>query len=138
MRSKVYELNRLGDYKYVVVIVKYNDRWLLCKHKTRETWETAGGHIEENETPLDAARRELYEETGAIEFDMIPLFDYWASDDDAEANGMVFYATVTKLGSLPQSEMERISSFDELPSNLTYPIIYEEIFKAFELNHHSL
>lgn len=39
------ELNYLKTYKYVVIIAKYRDKWILCKHKERNTWETAGGHI---------------------------------------------------------------------------------------------
>ena len=41
-------------------------------HKERDTWESPGGHIDEGETPLEAAERELYEETGAIDFDFKP------------------------------------------------------------------
>jgi len=30
----------------------------------RNTWESVGGHIETGESPLEAEKRELYEETG--------------------------------------------------------------------------
>ena len=46
---------------------------MLGRHRERDTWEMQGGHIEANETPLEAARRELYEESGALEFIMQPL-----------------------------------------------------------------
>ena len=36
---------------------------LLCRHRTLG-WSTPGGHVEIGETPLDAAVRELFEETG--------------------------------------------------------------------------
>ncbi|WP_350445893.1 NUDIX domain-containing protein [Anaeromonas frigoriresistens] len=58
---------------------RYNEKWLLCKHKKRDTWETAGGHIEIGETPLDDAKRKLFEETGAISSDIQPIFDYWSA-----------------------------------------------------------
>jgi 8-oxo-dGTP diphosphatase len=60
MNCKVYELNNLKSYKYVVIIAKYNGKWVLCKHKKRNTWETAGGHIELGETPLEAAQRLIF------------------------------------------------------------------------------
>jgi 8-oxo-dGTP diphosphatase len=134
MNCKVYELNYFKSYKYVVIIAKYNGKWVLCKHKNRDTWETAGGHIELGETPLEAARRELFEETGAILFDIIPIFDYWAGDETSCANGMVFYAEIMKLGKLPESEMEKIEFFDTLPLNLTYKDITPILFKYFENN----
>ncbi|MDF2985237.1 MAG: hypothetical protein K0R50_747 [Eubacterium sp.] len=134
MRCKAYELNMLKTYKYVVIMAKYQSKWILCKHKKRDTWETAGGHIELGETPLDAAKRELFEETGAVTFDIKPLFDYWASDDTSEANGMVFYAEIYELNDLPESEMERVKCFETLPPNLTYRDITPLLFQYLEDN----
>ncbi len=37
---------------------------LLVQHKRLAAWLPVGGEIEEGETPLEAARRELFEETG--------------------------------------------------------------------------
>lgn len=134
MKCQIYELNCLKKYKYVVVIARYNDKWVLCRHRDRDTWETAGGHIEPNETSLDAAKRELYEETGAMSFDIKPVFDYWAGDEDSEANGMVFYAEIKELGELPESEMAEIKLFEKLPSNLTYIDITPKLYKYLEDN----
>ena len=55
----------LEKYRYTVIFARHNGKWLYARHKDRDTYETAGGHIEPNETPLDCAKRELYEETGA-------------------------------------------------------------------------
>jgi len=90
MKCEAYELSHLKSYKYVVIIAKYRGNWILCKHKKRDTWETAGGHIEWGESPLDAAKRELFEETGAISFDIKPIFDYWAADETSEAFRLVY------------------------------------------------
>jgi len=138
MKCTRYDIGFLGDYKYVVIFAVYDGKWILCKHKKRETWETSGGHIESGETPLEAARRELYEETGALEFDIEPLCDYWACDEPHEtrnitwANGAVFLARVHLLGGLPEYEMERIGLFDALPPNLTYPDITYTLFPYAE------
>jgi 8-oxo-dGTP diphosphatase len=129
MKCTVYALGKLKDYKYVVTFARYKDKWVICRHKNRNTWETSGGHIEKNETPLEAAKRELYEETGAVDFDIIPVCDYWACDEPHEtenitwANGQVFFAGIKKIGPLPESEMECIDMFDAYPQNLTYPDI---------------
>ena len=49
----------------------------MSKHKKRDTWETQGGHIEDGETPLEGARRELFEESGIKDADIYPICDYW-------------------------------------------------------------
>ena len=73
MTAKVYELGTLKEYKFVVILSEYQDKILLSRHKARNTWETQGGHIEKGERPIDAARRELFEESGAADFDLEPL-----------------------------------------------------------------
>ena len=134
MKCTAYEIGTLWDYKYVVTFANYKGKWILCKHKDRDTWETSGGHIEQGESPLEAARRELREETGSAEFDIEPICDYWACDEPHEtknlswANGAVFLATVYSIGNIPESEMEIIGMFDELPPNLTYPDITKAVF----------
>ena len=66
--SAVFAPGSLARYKYVVMFAQYQGKWLFCRHKQRTTIETAGGHIEPGETPLQAAKRELWEETGAEKF----------------------------------------------------------------------
>ena len=106
---------------------------MLSRHKQRTTWETQGGHVEPEETPIEAAKRELYEESGAIQFEIHPIFDYWAGDEKTGegATGMVFHAEIYERGMLPESEMAEVQLFDALPANLTYPAITPELFTCF-------
>ncbi len=132
MICRVYPLAELKQYKYVVVLSEYCGKIVLSRHKERDTWETQGGHIEKGETPLEAAKRELFEESGAVSFDISPIFDYWAGEEDMSsgANGMVFKAVIHKLDELPNSEMKEVGLFDSLPENLTYPAITPVLFAS--------
>lgn len=129
MKCKVYKLNELKQYKYVVILSRYKGKILLSRHKKRTTWETQGGHIEKGETPLEAAKRELYEESGAVEFTIFPIFDYWACDEKSWANGMVFMADITELADMPDSEMKEVKIFEKLPNSLTYPDLTPVFFE---------
>ena len=62
--------------KFAVIISKTNGKWVFCKHKERDTLEVPGGHREKGETILETARRELREETGAIDFIIEPICIY--------------------------------------------------------------
>ena len=132
MECKAYPFNTLGEYKYAAIISFHNGKWVFSKPKERTTWETQGGHIGKGETPLEAAKRELFEEAGAVDFDIEPLCDYGASGTfggvDMTANGQVFLANIRAFTDIPgYSEMEKICLLDTPPSNLTYPEYSREI-----------
>ena len=132
MICHTYPLGQKAPYKYVVVLSRYRGKILLSRHRDRSTWETQGGHIEPGETPMAAARRELYEESGAVDFDIRPIFDYWAGDENGGASGQVFAAEIRTLGPMPRSEMAEVRAFDQVPPNVTYPAITPEIFASLE------
>lgn len=132
MNCEICELHTLSHYKYVVILSKLDGKWLLSRHKNRDTWETQGGHIETGETPEKAAKRELFEESGALEFSMKALCDYWASDDTSKSNGVVFLAEIRRLGKLPDYEMKEVKLFHRLPDNLTYPDITPKLFRYLQ------
>ena len=129
MDCRVFEMEETSDYKDVVVLSRYQGKRLLSQHRDRNTGETQGGHIEPGETPEEAARRELWEESGAELFSLEPVCGYWAGDSESGANGAVFYAEIGSLGPIPESEMARTSTFDGLPENLTYPDITPHLFE---------
>ena len=112
---------------FVDIVAKYNGRWVLCKEKSRDTWECPGGHIDKGETPEQAAKRELWEETGATEFEIEPIGYYGAKGSDGvmesveEVFGQIYYADIKIIRELPDFEMEKIEIFQELPNNWTYP-----------------
>lgn len=50
----------------VSIFARNGGRILLVKHKRLGTWLPVGGELDPGETPLEAARRELKEETGLV------------------------------------------------------------------------
>lgn len=122
----------LDNITFVVIFTQYKGKWVLCWHKKRESWEKPGGHVETGEAALQAAKRELYEETGITDCDIIPLWDYtqiWG-DGIHQNNGRVYFANAHSLGSLPESEMGKIELFETVPENFTYN--REEALQEYE------
>ena len=122
--------------QFAVIAAKYQGRWVLCKHKERSTWEFPGGHREAGETIEAAAVRELYEETGAAEYRMVPVSVYSVTDQaqsgekQAKSLGMLFYAEISRFDQLPPAfEMEKIECFEKPPDNWTYPEIQPLLFQ---------
>ena len=122
--------------QFAVIAAKYQGRWVLCKHKKRSTWEFPGGHRETGETIEAAAVRELYEETGAAEYRMVPVSVYSVTDQaqsgekQAESFGMLFSAEISRFDQLPPAfEMEKIECFEKPPDNWTYPEIQPLLFQ---------
>jgi 8-oxo-dGTP pyrophosphatase MutT (NUDIX family) len=48
----------------VAIYARRGERVLVIEHRRLRTWLPIGGELEAGETPLEAARRELREETG--------------------------------------------------------------------------
>ena len=116
------------DLTYVVIVAEYKGKWIFCKHKDRDTWEIPGGHIEPGEKPVEAAARELQEETGAEAFELQRICAYSVEHRERTSYGLLFHAQVEKPKKIPDSEIEKISLDDNLPEKLTYPEIQPDLF----------
>lgn len=133
LRVTLCEVGELKKYRFAVIFARHNGKWLYCRQKDHDTWETAGGHLEKNETVLACAKRELYEETGATEFFIHPAFDYSVHRDTEFSYGQVFYADIKTLGTLPHdSEMAEVKPFETLPDKLTYPAILPLLYEKMQ------
>lgn len=109
--------------KFAVIVSKHNGKWVFCKHKDRSTYECPGGHREENEAIEQAAKRELWEETGAKDYMLKRVCVYSVLDDNTETFGALYFADIFSFEELPQLEIEKIEFFDDLPTSWTYPEI---------------
>jgi len=115
---------------YAVIAAKYGDKWIYVRHHKRNTWEIPGGHIEENENSDDAAKRELTEETGAVDFKIECVATYSVVKNGKTGFGRLYLADIFKLGPVPDiSEIAEIMILDSLPGNLTHPDIQPHLYK---------
>lgn len=123
--------------KFAVIISKYNGKWVFCKHKERNTYEIPGGHREAGEKIDETAKRELIEETGAIDFAINPVCVYSVTgknrvnENGEETFGMLYYAEIRSFSKKLNSEIEYIKLFDELPTEWTYPLIQPLLIQEF-------
>jgi HAD superfamily hydrolase (TIGR01549 family) len=113
--------------KFAVIVSEYRGKWVYCKHRERDTYEIPGGHREQGESILQTAERELYEETGAVRYNISPVCAYSVKDVD-ETFGMLYYAEIYEFSELPLFEIESIELFDNIPCELTYPDIQPYVF----------
>lgn len=119
--------------KFAVIITKCAGKWVFCKHKNRTTYEVPGGHREAGESIEETARRELYEETGATEYEIKPVCVYSVQKDSGqETFGMLYYAEVTSFEEELHSEIERIIFTETLVENWTYPEIQPKLLEEAE------
>jgi 8-oxo-dGTP diphosphatase len=115
---------------YSVISARYKDKWLFVRHHKRSTFEIAGGHIEEGESPDEAASRELEEETGALRFNIVCISTYSVKKDGETGWGRLYFADVFEIGPIPDlSEIQEIVMLDKIPDHPTHPDIQPHLFR---------
>lgn len=128
----------VGDelLRFAVIIAEADGKYVFCRHRERDTWEIPGGHREPGEKILDTAKRELYEETGAVDFDIktVCVYSVIAKDnfDGRESFGMLYYADIRSFEGELHSEIEEIIVTDKLPERWTYPQIQPKLLEEAE------
>ncbi len=140
MKEEVRFYDRVEDglLRFAVIIAKTDGKWVFCKHRERETLEIPGGHREPGERIIDTAERELREETGAIDYTMVPVCVYSVirgdngiGNDNAggESFGMLYYADIKTFEEELHSEIEKIVLLEHLAENWTYPLIQPKLIE---------
>ncbi|MGB8358544.1 MAG: NUDIX domain-containing protein [Bacteroidales bacterium] len=116
---------------YVVIAVRYEDGWLFVRHRKRGGYEMPAGHPDPGEDSVEAAVRELMEETGAIDFTLEPVTYYWVDTGSGRQYGRLFLAYVETLGEIPdRDEIEWVKVFKRLPGRISLPEVMTLLYGA--------
>ena len=136
MEVKLYEIKDIESkkLKFAVILAEMNGEWIFVRNKNRSTWEIPGGRREDGEEINETARRELFEETGALNFNINPICVYAVEREGEESFGLLYKATVTELGGLPEYEIEEICLKKTIPKELTYPEIQPVLYRYITEN----
>ncbi len=109
-------------------------QWIFVRHRDRFTWEIPAGHIEPDEKPEAAARRELYEECGVLQADLLELSDYEVCTNEGSEFGRLYLARVKERGKLPEFENAELLLTNELPDKLTYQEVQKTLFQCLQMS----
>lgn len=120
-----------GMVSYVVIAARHRGGWLFVRHRRRGGYELPAGHPEPGEGTVEAAVRELTEETGTAGFVMEPVTYYAVDSDAGRQYGRLFYAEVDELGEISDTnEIEAVRVFRRLPHGLSLPEVMTFLFRV--------
>jgi 8-oxo-dGTP diphosphatase len=103
---------------HVLIVPLWEGKLVCTQHKVRGI-ELPGGKIEPGETPLAAAVRELYEETGASLKKIALIGQYIITMGEKRIVKSIYLGEVSELLPLPQeTDTEGAVLFDEIPQDV--------------------
>ena len=116
---------------YVVIAARYEEGWLFIKHRERGGYEMPAGHPEQGEDSVEAAVRELMEETGALGFTMEPVTYYSVDSGTGKKYGRLFLAKIDSLDEIPdRKEIERVKVFRRIPRKMSLPEVMTFLYRT--------
>lgn len=137
LQVKFYDTVDDALLKFAVIIARSNGKWVICKHKERDTYEVPGGRREPGEDILETAKRELQEETGAVHFEIKPICVYSVTGKNClnqngeESFGLLCYGEIEEFSGKLECEIEKVFLMDELPEEWTYPLIQPKLIEKY-------
>lgn len=111
------------------VIVECENKVLLLKRHPEKShgshWNLPAGKLEKFETPLQAAKRELFEESGILVSDelLLPLGTLYFTPKEIHFNFHLFYSKVEKMPQVLLADAESVDARWWHWNDVIYPII---------------
>ncbi len=120
---------------HVWVICRKEGQWLLTRHRQRGL-EFPGGKVEPGESAEQAARREVYEETGASVATLEYIGQYKVSTANEAFVKSIYFATIEQLvEQVSYFETEGPVLLEQLPGKLSEAKDFSFIMKDDVLLH---
>jgi len=107
--SNIYE-DQYKPLTHSLLIIKYDNRFLVVFDKWKNNWELPGGYIEKTETPRVCALRELKEETNQEINDLIfkGIMKFQLRPDNRIEYGALYYGELKSF--IPFNENKEIKN----------------------------
>tara|TARA_B100000579_G_C22064888_1_gene503158 strand:+ start:93 stop:506 length:414 start_codon:yes stop_codon:yes gene_type:complete len=125
------------------IVLFHSDEFLVIQHSTESNevkghWDFSKGHVEDNESELETAARELQEETGIVDFRLIDNFRQRITYNVHKNNAVtpkevIFFLAESSTKSIQLSSEHhnyRWLNFDLAYDRLTYSNAKEVLVKA--------
>lgn len=122
----------------VIVLPVTEDGKIVFIEQMRESvgkvcLELPAGIIDSGENPIDAAKRELEEETGIIAKDLELLLDGFPSAGYTSERIYIYLAKNFEIGNINLDESEEILSIKKIPIEETLSLIAKNYFEEINL-----
>jgi len=122
--------SKQSHVSYVAIAARHNGSWVFVKHRRRGGYELPAGHPEAGEDTVEAAVRELTEETGAIDFIIEPVTYYSVDAGQGKEYGRLFFAEVETLGAIiDNAEIEGLAFFRRRPRKMSLPEVMSFLYR---------
>ncbi|HSI66895.1 MAG TPA: NUDIX domain-containing protein [Planococcus sp. (in: firmicutes)] len=110
--------------RHVLIISKFNGKWVLTDHPERGL-EFPGGKAETGESLVEAAVREIYEETGACADQLEWLAEYKVNAEKPFCK-TVFLACISRMEEVPLRETNGAVLVDHLALDDRYSFLMRD------------
>lgn len=105
------------------VVCFYQWKILFVREFEKDFWSLTGGERYEDESIWECAKRQLAEQTGIEDTPLKFQFNFQLTDSLTQKSqyGSVFKTSISSLPtSLPESEIEEVKIFEEIPDNIEF------------------
>lgn len=121
-----------NPYPVAIILIEKDGKILLAKRRfepKKNYWALPGGFIEFNETPIETAKREAFEETG-LKIKVKKILGIYLSKPTRDLHGVgsIFLAEILSGKLRPGSDVKKVKFFD--PFKIPQKYAFKEQLKV--------